>query len=123
MININVDIQFNSKNTNNLKFPIKLIGVNQCLHCGKENTLEKIDIFGNVSRQEIYPLDRIRCSNCGYEYSIQWKKDEKTNKLIPVPVNRSIKQEVVNTINYFNIRKNGEPEIPTNEVGEKYRGD
>ena len=116
MLNINVDISFHKKD--NLRFPIHLVGVNQCLHCGAKDTLEKIDIFGNVSKQEIYPLDRIKCRKCGYEYSIKWNKVEGSSNLIPVPVNRSIKQEVVNTINYFNIKKNGNPEI---EI--PYRGD
>ena len=108
MLNINVDVTFNTKN----RFPVHIIGENFCLHCGSKNTLEKIDIFGNVAKQEIYPLDRIKCSKCGYEYSIKWTKAENSNKLIPVPVNRSIKQEIVNTMHYFSILKNGENKIP-----------
>ena len=109
MLNINVDISFNKKKE---RFPVHLIGENLCLHCGAKNTLKKMDIFGNESKQEIYPLDHIVCSRCGYEYSIKWTEDPQgSGKLIPVPVSRSIKQEAVNTMHYLNIRNNGESEI------------
>ena len=120
-MNINVDITFNSDKKKKERFPIHLVGVNQCLHCGQENTLEKIDIFGNTAVQEIYPLDRIRCRNCGYEYSIKWTKNNE-GKLIPVPVNRSIKQEILNTMNYLSIKKKAEADIFM-DIGERYRGD
>ena len=107
MLNIDVDVNIKISKP---RFPIKLIGVNKCLHCGAEGTLRKIDIFGRESKQEIYPLDKIKCSACGYDYSIEWK-DKGTGKLIPVPVNPSIKQEIVNTMNYLKIRKNGQTEI------------
>ena len=107
MLNLNVDVKIN---TTKPRFPIKLIGVNKCLHCGGENTLQKIDIFGRESKQEIYPLDHIKCSACGYEYSIEWK-DNGEGELIPVPTNQSIKQEIINTMNYFKIKKTGKPTI------------
>ena len=106
---LNLDIKVKVSKTPD--FPYKLIGVNECLHCGAKGTLQKINIFGNASPQEIYPLDKIKCSACGYEYSIEWKQDI-SGKMIPVPVNKSMKQEVLNTLNYFTIKRNGTPEIP-----------
>lgn len=105
MLNLNINVNIPTKN----KFPIKLIGVNECLHCGSKGTLQKIDIFGRPSKQDMYPLDHIESSHCNQRYSIEWK--EKDGELIPVPVNMSIKQEIVNTMGYFKIRKNGRNDI------------
>lgn len=107
MLNLNVDIKIN---TGRPRMPLIIVGKNQCIHCASEGTLEKIDIFGNTSKQEIYPLEHIRCKACGYTYSIKWEDNGK-GELIPVPVNPSIKQEIVNTMNYLKIRKNGKKEI------------
>ena len=85
-----------------------LIGVN--ISEMDEGTLEKVDIFGRTSKQDIYPLDHIKCRNCGCEYSIKWKKVD-SGELVPVPTNTSIKQEIVNTMNYLKIRKDGKKEI------------
>ena len=107
MLNLNVDVKIKVSKP---KIPIKLVGVNKCLHCGTEGSLQKVDIFGKESKQEIYPLDHIHCSACGYDYSIEWKPQE-DGSFIPVPTNTSIKQEIVNTLNYLKIRKNGKTEI------------
>lgn len=108
MLNINVDVDISVNK--GLKFPIKLIGVNKCLHCGSEGTLKKVDIFGRPSVKDIYPLDHITCTNCNQDYSIEWK-DNGTGELIPVPVDQSIKREFLNTMNYFKIRGKGQKEI------------
>ena len=107
MLNINVEVNIKAGKP---KIPIKLIGVNKCMHCGAEGTLQKVNIFGKVEKQEIYPLDHIKCSACGYEYSIEWKEND-DGTLIPVPVNTSIKQEIVNTMGYLKIRKDGQNTI------------
>lgn len=107
MLNLNVEVNINAKFP---KIPIKLKGVNQCLHCGATDSLEKVNIFGKVTKQEIYPLDHIKCNKCGYDYSIQWEDNGK-GELIPVPVSPSLKQEAINTMGYFKIRKNGNPKI------------
>lgn len=107
MLNLNVEVNIKATKP---KIPIKLIGVNKCLHCGADGTLQKVDIFGRPQKQEIYPLDHIKCSACGYTYSIEWK-DDGEGKLIPVPVNESIKQEIINTMGYLKIRKNGQNNV------------
>ena len=108
MLNLNVEVNINADR--GLRFPIKLIGINQCLHCGAKGTLKKVDIFGRESKQDIYPLDHITCTNCNYDYSIEWK-DNGSGELIPVPVNPSIKREILNTMNYLKIRKSGKTSI------------
>ena len=107
MLNLNVEVNIKASKP---RFPISLVGVNKCLHCGAEGTLEKVDIFGRTSKQDIYPLDHIKCNNCGCDYSIKWKKVD-SGELVPVPTNTSIKQEIVNTMNYLKIRKDGKKEI------------
>ena len=107
MLNLNVDVKINISKP---YWPIKLIGVNKCLHCGSEGSLEKVDIFGRVSKEEIYPLDRIKCRNCGADYSIEWR-DNGEGELIPIPSNPSLKQEIINTMKYLKIRKDGKTEI------------
>ena len=103
MLNLNVDINLSTKKN---RFPIRLIGVNQCLACGAKGSLERVDIFGNTSNKEIYPLDYIKCKACGYKYSISWE-DDGNGKLTPVPVDHSIKQEFINTLKILDIRHNG----------------
>ena len=81
MLNLNINVNIPNKN----RFPLLLVGVNKCLHCGAEGTLQKIDIFDRPSKQDIYPLDRIECTRCKQKYSIKWT--EKDGELIPVPTN------------------------------------
>ena len=108
MLNINVNVNIKASKP---RFPIKLLRENKCLHCGAEGALERVDIFGRVSKSDIYPLDHIRCRDCGYDYSIEWKDLDHDGTLHPVAVNPSIKQEFLNTLNYIKIRKNGETTI------------
>ena len=108
MLNLNVEVNIDLQKT---KIPIKLLGVNECLHCGSKGTLRKVDIFGRESKQDIYPLDKIKCVACGYDYSIEWKDLDGTGELTPVPVSPSIKQEFINTLQYLKIRNNGKTEI------------
>ena len=109
MLDISVDVNINV-NRKNPRFPIRFVGINKCLHCGADNTLEKVDIFGRVAKSEVYPLDYIRCSKCGQKYSIEWRNTD-DGKLMPVAVGQSVKQEFINTMKYFNIRKNADNNI------------
>lgn len=107
MLNINVNVDIKASKP---KIPIKMIGVNKCLHCGGEGTLQKVNIFGKAEKQEIYPLDHIKCSACGQEYSIEWRRND-DGEIIPIPTNPSIKQEIVNTMGYLKIRRDGKNDI------------
>ncbi len=69
-------------------YPIYYFG-NKCVACDKENTLVKINKFGRTEKSnDLYPIYKIRCTNCGREFFIQWSGDD--NKLDhPIAVSRN----------------------------------
>ena len=99
MFNVNVDIKL--KETH---YPIRF-NSNLCVKCGKENTLEMVDIFGKPCKSELHPFDHIRCNCCGAIYSILWEKDD-DGHMAPYPTDPSIKQEIFNLLNKRSIDGN-----------------
>jgi len=98
MFNLGMNIQFH---VDKIQYPVKFSKGNVCVHCGSENTLKCVDIFGNQTNEgnEIYPFEHIVCTKCKRVYSIEWRQDEnEPGKLNPIPVDPSIKQQFLNSL-------------------------
>lgn len=108
MLNFSVNVNLDIKRT---QYPIYFERRNVCIHCGGSGTLTFVDKFGNETNKEIYPLDHIKCKKCGRRYSIRWEKDPSNGRMFPIPVEREIKQEFINTINHIYIKQNGEKKL------------
>lgn len=104
--NVNANIEVNQ-----VQYPLYFEKRNICVHCGAEGQIIFVDKFGNETRKDIYPLDHMKCKACGRTYSIMWKKDLEKEKMYPVPVETSIKQEFLNMTNYFKIKSKGVKEL------------
>lgn len=93
MLDINIDVELKK-----VSYPI-LFDYNRCVKCGAEGTLKFVDIFGRKVNQEIYPLEKIKCFNCGAKYGIQWNM-QKDGKLNPKAVDDDIGLMFKNIINH-----------------------
>ena len=77
---LNIDVSINVKKT---RYPI-IFTNNTCTMCGATDTLRFVDVFGRRTREEIHPLEKIQCSNCGAKYGIQWDMHD-DGKMYPTP--------------------------------------
>lgn len=61
------------------KYPIFYID-RSCVNCGAKNSVIPINKFGYPAKNnELYPMNIMKCKECGREYYIRWDKDEKDN--------------------------------------------
>ena len=104
MLDIKCNVNFDVKKVSS---PIYFDGKNICTHCGASNSLEFIDKWGKVNREEIKAFDHIRCANCGKIYSILWKKRPNSSKMYPSAIDTNIFKDFMNIIN-SDIKNNGE---------------
>jgi hypothetical protein len=103
MLNIDIDLNIN---INHHKLPIKFNN-NQCVVCAGQGTLKMVDIFGNIVESNIHPLDHITCTNCGSNFSIDWRKNSE-GKMIPTACDGSFKRDMQNLIKYPKLRNNSD---------------
>ena len=108
MLNLDVNVGVEVRT---IRVPYTFTRDNICSACGTEGSLAVVNIFGKEERTlDIHPMDYIRCRNCGFNYSIRWDPDEE-GKMRPVPINRSIKAEFNNLLDYKRIKENGNTDI------------
>ena len=63
-----------------IRYPFYFIN-NTCPECGKENSIIKINKYGKITRDELYPLDHLHCTNCNKDFDIEWiKRNNKYTK-------------------------------------------
>jgi hypothetical protein len=103
---LNIGLNANLRVTKTV-YPVYFQGRNICIHCGANNSLVLVDVFGRETKQEIHPFSHFKCRRCGQSYSIRWDTLE-DGKMTPSAVDSSIKNEFVNLFNIRNIKKNGE---------------
>lgn len=82
---------------NNIIYPIRF-RKNICIHCGKEGTLLFKDKFDNTTRNPIYTVNNLICSNCNTVYFIKWEKLETDEKMVPTCCSNLSIQEFENEI-------------------------
>ena len=92
---LGIDVNIEIKDTH---YPIYFDGVNACVKCGAENSIEMIDKFGSKASAEIHPLDHMRCSKCGALYSIKWVKNKDGEGMHPCAVDPSIARQFSNFV-------------------------
>lgn len=108
MFNIGVNLDIDVKK---IQYPLYFEKRNVCIHCGAENTLTFVDKFGNKTRKEIHAFDHLTCTACGRIYSIKWENDENSDKMYPVAVEPSVKQEFINLVTLNKVKDKGEKEL------------
>ena len=108
MLNIGIDVKVNLQRT---EYPL-IFNTNTCVHCGADNSLVFVDIFGRESKTEIHPFDHIKCNNCNRNYSIKWESSEDENGcMTPRAVDHTIKQEFFNILDQKEITQKGKKEF------------
>jgi hypothetical protein len=92
MIKLGANLKFDVQP---IEYPMTIVGENICLHCGASGSLQTVNIIGKPDPSGIRPFSHIKCNNCGRIFSIKWTQTE-NDKMIPVPVDPSIKNEILN---------------------------
>lgn len=108
MLGLGFDVSIDIKKAH---MPIYFDRKNECVHCGAINSLIFMDKLGREVTKEINPFTHIKCKNCGRTYSIQWTKEEGSNKMYPSAVEPNIMIAFNNFINNGNIRAYGSTEF------------
>lgn len=102
MIKLGLDLNFEIQP---IEYPLKIIGENICLHCGKTGALKTVNIFGRPDPSGIRPFSHIKCECCGRVFSIQWTPVE-NGRMIPVAVSPSIKNDFLNLMSKKDNKEN-----------------
>ena len=108
MLNLSVDVGLDVKT---VKVPFTFTRDNLCTACGARDQMVIVDIFGREAKGlDLHPMDYIKCKNCGFCYSIRWDPTD-DGKMRPVAINRSIKKDFDNLLNYKSIKDNGTHDV------------
>lgn len=106
MLNIGAAYQignmiYKSSDTKNGMIPITFTKKNICVHCGRENTLVFVDIYGRETKSEVHPFDHIECCRCTKKYAIRWEKETDTvPQYYPTACDNTIKNNILGAVKY-----------------------
>lgn len=69
-----------------------------CPVCGVDNSIYPIDKLGRLTRNlDIFPLSKLKCSNCRTEFFIEWDLSDKDK---PYPIAVSKETHIKQFVNY-----------------------
>jgi len=86
------------------RYPFYFIN-DTCPDCGKTKSIVKVNKYGKITKDDLYPLDHFHCINCNKDFSIEWLQE---NNMYNVPVvsdEYTISEMISNIIDYANKKR------------------